>query len=90
MDIAKRKKIRSLISYDSPECAEMVQWLERNVGPENPHHFHWKMGENWVLYIETIYDRDYNKPPYIQWWVEFDARKIRRAQMTWFRLAWLL
>ena len=85
----RRKQVKDLIEYNGPEYTELQEWLIKHFGPIDDHEF-WSndyiTGKGWAM-IKRYKWNDYGRET--EWYVEFDARKLKRAQMTWFRLKWM-
>lgn len=73
----RRKKIKNLSGLDSQDVDELVDWMVKNIGPVRYSTRKNIKGESWTL-----------SHVFLSFYVEFDARKVKREQMTWFRLKW--
>lgn len=73
----RRKEIKNLNGLYSADANELVVWLVKNVGPVRYSTYKFVIGESWTL--SRAFDNYY---------AEFDARKVKPEQMTWFRLKW--
>jgi len=90
MSIKTRKKIKDLKNYKSPEFNDLLQWLINTIGPESTSLFssgNERIGIGWYL-GRSMLKKDKSGNFYFDWYVEFDARKLKRKQLTWFRLKW--
>lgn len=87
--MGRAKKIIDLESFESKEYIELQDWLVKNVGEiiEDYIFITSRTGNGWVVYSKHKYDR-IRYIFYTEWYVSFDARRIKRPQMTWFRLKW--
>ncbi len=86
-----RRKITNLDDVHSYEANQLVEWLIKNVGPEvlqlsSTWH---RAGYNWQLHLESVFDDDTGYVIKEDIYVQFDARIVKRAQMTWFKLRWM-
>ena len=84
----RRKQVKDLIEYDSPEYNELQEWLIKHFGPITHNDFwstEYVFGKDWAMIKR--YKWNYNIRA-VEWYVEFDARCLPRSQMTWFRLKW--
>jgi len=72
-----RKNVKDLSGLYSQDAAELVYWLVKNLGPVRYSTRKHILGESWSLSRGLL-----------SYYVEFDARKVKREQMTWFRLKW--
>lgn len=88
------RKLTNLEATISPETDELIKWLEKNVGPliDDKTVYYKKtlfyiQGDGWKIYIrDERIDNVFTGKKLV--YVQFDARKIKRAQMTWFRMRW--
>ena len=71
----RRKEIKNLNGLNSADANELVDWLVKNVGPVRYSTRKHIIGVSWT--ISHVFHNYY---------VEFDARKVKPEQMTWFRL----
>lgn len=71
------KEIKNLNGLYSEDATELVDWLVKNISPVRYSTHKLIIGESWTL-----------SRGFLNYYVEFDARKVKREQMTWFRLKW--
>jgi|688.fasta_scaffold394900_4 hypothetical protein len=83
-----RRKLTNLERIVSPETDELIKWLEKNVGLLiDDKTLYYRQGDGWMMYIrDERIDNVFTGKKLV--YVQFDARKIKRAQMTWFRMRW--
>ena len=85
----RRKQVKDLIEYNSPAYIELQEWLIKHFGPPTPNVFlytDYVFGKDWALFKRYHWNENTRETI---WFVEFDARCLKRSQMTWFRLKWL-